>query len=99
MDEIVALDGAHASLAASEIPALRSSLSGGVILPGDADYETARRVWNGNVDRRPALIARCASAADVQRAVTFASTLGFCWSRCEAAGTARPATAPMTAAW
>jgi FAD/FMN-containing dehydrogenase len=77
MDEIVALDGAHASLAASEIPALRSILSGGVILPGDADYETARRVWNGNVDRRPALIARCTNTADVQRAVTFASTHGL----------------------
>src|SRR5206468_846644 len=35
-------------------------------------YETARRVWNGNVDRRPALIARSTGVADVQQAVNFA---------------------------
>jgi FAD/FMN-containing dehydrogenase len=38
----------------------------------DAGYDSARRVWNGNVDRRPALIARCTGVADVQCAVNFA---------------------------
>ncbi len=40
--------------------------------PGDPGYEEARRVWNGAIDRRPALIARCRDAADVVAAVRFA---------------------------
>src|SRR4029450_2218020 len=40
--------------------------------PGDAGYEGIRRVWNGMVDKRPALIVHCAGAADVIGAVTFA---------------------------
>ncbi len=77
MVEIVTLDGGRASLGASEIASLRNSLRGGLILAGDATYENARRVWNGNVDRRPAVIARCANTADVKRAVSFASSNGL----------------------
>jgi FAD binding domain/Berberine and berberine like len=77
MVDIITLDGAHASLGATEIAALRNNLRGGVVLSGDTAYEAARRVWNGNVDRRPALIARCASAADVQHAVSFAASRGL----------------------
>jgi FAD/FMN-containing dehydrogenase len=45
----------------------------GVLLrPGDEGYDHARRTWNGAIDRRPALIARCAGADDVQHAVRFA---------------------------
>jgi len=51
---------------------LKAGLRGEVILPDDEGYETARRVWNGLIDRRPALIARCAGAADVLDAVRFA---------------------------
>ncbi len=57
---------------ASTIEKFRESLTGGLILPGDADYDEARRVWNGMIDRRPAMIARCADAADVATAVDFA---------------------------
>ncbi len=40
--------------------------------PDHAGYENARHVWNGNIDRRPGLIAQCAGVADVQQAVAFA---------------------------
>lgn len=47
-------------------------LNGGLIGPGHADYEDARRIHNGMIDRRPALIARCASTSDVIQTVRFA---------------------------
>ena len=56
-----------------EISALRDVLHGQVLVAGDPEYDQARRVWNGTVDRRPALIVRCADVADVQHAVAFAS--------------------------
>jgi FAD/FMN-containing dehydrogenase len=77
MVEIVTLDGSRALLRTNEIGTLRNHLRGGVILPDDTDYADARRVWNGNVDRRPALIARCQDTADVQHAVGFASAHGL----------------------
>ena len=40
----------------------------------DAGYDDARKVWNGMIDKRPALIARCAGVADVMDAVNFART-------------------------
>jgi FAD/FMN-containing dehydrogenase len=51
---------------------LRDSLAGAVITPAAAEYDEARRPFNALVDRRPALIARCASAADVAVALDFA---------------------------
>ena len=54
------------------IEELRQALMGPVVAPGDADYERSRRVWNGVIDRHPALVARCASTADVVEAVRFA---------------------------
>ncbi|MGV3601730.1 MAG: FAD-binding protein, partial [Dyadobacter fermentans] len=45
---------------------------GRIITPGDADYETARKVHNGMVDKCPALIVRCADETDVQQAIRFA---------------------------
>ncbi len=51
---------------------LRESLTGEVVTPADAGYESARRVWNGAIDRRPAVVARCTSAADVAEAIRFA---------------------------
>jgi FAD/FMN-containing dehydrogenase len=57
---------------AARIQDLKRDLNGQVILPQDADYETARKVWNGMVDKRPALIVRCRHTSDVVRAVNFA---------------------------
>jgi FAD/FMN-containing dehydrogenase len=56
----------------SDIEALRARLRGSLITPGDGAYGVARRVWNGNIDRRPAAIVRCAGVADVIEAVNFA---------------------------
>jgi len=48
-------------------------MSGPVIGPVDPGYDEARRVWNADIDRRPAVIARCVSAADAAAAVTYAA--------------------------
>ncbi len=56
---------------------LRECLRGTILRPGDADYEGARRIWNGMIDRRPAAIARCTGAADVMAAVRFARERGL----------------------
>lgn len=57
--------------------ALKASLRGELIQAGDEGYETARKVYNGMIDKYPALIARCADAADVIAAVTFARENGL----------------------
>ncbi len=62
------------SLDEAAIQELRAGLRGTLLCPGDDDYETARRVWNGMIDRKPALIVRCAGVADVINAVNFART-------------------------
>ena len=59
------------------IQTLRASLRGEVLRPDDRGYDDARRVWNAMVDQRPALIARCAGAADVVAAVGFAREQGL----------------------
>lgn len=66
--------GREVLLTAAEIQDLRASLIGSLLLNADAGYEQARRIWNGAFDRYPALITRCAGAADVIRAVQFART-------------------------
>jgi FAD/FMN-containing dehydrogenase len=56
-----------------EIDDLARQISGGVLSAADEGYDEARKVWNGSVDRRPALIARCLTQGDVQAAVRFAA--------------------------
>ncbi len=55
---------------------LESSFAGEVVRPGDASYDERRAVWNGSIDRRPALIARCADLGDVIAAVKLARETG-----------------------
>ncbi|HEX2301155.1 MAG TPA: FAD-dependent oxidoreductase, partial [Pseudonocardiaceae bacterium] len=57
--------------------ALRSAMEGPVIAPGDAGYNTARSLWNGSHDRRPAVIACCTSPSDVAAAIGFAEASGL----------------------
>jgi FAD binding domain-containing protein/berberine-like enzyme len=71
------LEGSRTNLNDADIAGLRSNVRGELVVAGDARYDEARRVWNGNVDRRPALIVRCMGAADVQQAVNFARSLGL----------------------
>src|SRR6266496_5892235 len=65
----------HNSLAMlneDSITELKQSLRGGLIQTGDADYDEARKVYNGMIHKKPRLIARCADVADVIRSVNFA---------------------------
>ena len=61
----------------SNLEDLRAALTGRVVGPGDAEYDTARSVWNGEIDRRPAVVARCADPADVAATVRFARDAGL----------------------
>jgi FAD/FMN-containing dehydrogenase len=66
------LAGAETMLPGSAIETLAAGLRGDVLLAGSQDYDRARRVWNAAFDKKPALIARCTGASDVQQAVAFA---------------------------
>ncbi len=57
---------------AALIETFKTNFSGPVIQPGDAAYDTARRIWNASIDKYPGLIARCTGVSDVIQAVTFA---------------------------
>ncbi|WP_326563690.1 FAD-binding oxidoreductase [Micromonospora peucetia] len=62
---------------ADRVSRLRTEVTGQVITRDDADYERARRVFNGNVDRWPAVIVRAADAADVARVIGFGRETGL----------------------
>ena len=63
--------GQASSLDAATLADLRDGLQGRLILPRDPDYDAARAIWNGMIQRRPALIVRCGAADDVSHAVRF----------------------------
>ena len=69
----ISLSGAELELERAAIKELGESMTGPVLLSGHADYDSARTIWNGMHDKRPALIARCLNANDVSQAVTFAN--------------------------
>jgi FAD/FMN-containing dehydrogenase len=66
-----------ATIDADRVDAFSGSISGTVLRPGEDHYEAARRVHNGLIDRRPALIARCRGVADVSAAVGLARETGL----------------------
>jgi hypothetical protein len=57
---------------AATVQGFKASLRGPLLHPSDAGYDDSRKVWNGMIDRHPAVIVRCAGAADVITAVNFA---------------------------
>jgi FAD/FMN-containing dehydrogenase len=67
-------DAAMTTLIAGKLDTgeLAQQLRGTLVRPGDDDYDAARSVWNGMIDRRPALVVRCAGAADVIAGLRFA---------------------------
>src|SRR5437879_9493987 len=71
---VVTTDGGDAILEEAAVEDFAAGLRGPLLRPGEAGYDEARRVWNGMIDRRPALIARSAGVADVIAAVRFART-------------------------
>lgn len=68
---------AEPTLQASDIARLRQTIGGDLVLPDDPDYDQARRVWNGMVDKRPAAIVYCAGSDDVVTAISFARSRKF----------------------
>ena len=70
--QVVRTNGDQTVLAEGTIEEFRSSLQGAVLCPGDDGYEDARKIWNGMIDRRPAIIALCTGVADLVSCVNFA---------------------------
>ena len=71
------IETAAGTIGSADLDAFRPAIRGGVIAPADEGYEAARRLWNGVIERRPALFARCSGSADVIAAVRFARERGL----------------------
>ncbi len=69
---VATINGSDRVLTETAIERLIAKLRGPLLRSGDSGYDETRRVWNGMIDKRPALIARCTGTADVIAAVTFA---------------------------
>ncbi len=65
------------NLQAGKIEELKGGFQGEILLPSDGAYESARKIWNAMIDKRPAVIARCATTSDVVRGVNFARDNGL----------------------
>ena len=71
------LSGDYAFISEAAVEDFRSSLHGVTLRTGDEGYDSARRIWNAMIDKRPALIARCSGTADVINSVNFARENGL----------------------
>lgn len=74
---IATLDKKTTAVPDKDVRTLQGALDGQLLHPGEAGYDEARTVWNAMIDRRPALIARCANADDVRQVVKFAGARGL----------------------
>jgi len=72
MPALALINRAGDAIADEPIAQFRAGCRGAIIGPSDAGYDTARRIWNASVDKRPGLIVRCTGLADVIAAVNFA---------------------------
>ena len=72
--QVVTTDGNQTNLGEGVVEEFQNSLRGRLIRPADEGYDEVRQVWNGMIDRRPALIVRCAGVSDVINSVNFART-------------------------
>jgi hypothetical protein len=72
-----ALDGTVVVPGERTVAALKRELRGELVVPGSLSYERHRRVWNGSIDRRPAVIAQCLGSADVSAMLRFARDYGL----------------------
>src|SRR5918995_5555913 len=70
---IIMIATSSPTLSAEAIQELAGMFQGELIQPGDQTYDEARKVWNGMIDRRPALVARCRGVADVVACIRFAA--------------------------
>jgi FAD/FMN-containing dehydrogenase len=70
---VVTTQGTRVALQDDQLAALKSTFGDRLLTPGSRGYDEARTIWNAMIDRRPALIARCATTADVQQAVRVAA--------------------------
>src|SRR5262249_41815311 len=74
---ITTTQGTDTVLTDTAVEAFRTGVRGELLRPVDPGYETARKVWNGMIDKRPALIVRCTGVGDAIAAVQFARTHGL----------------------
>jgi FAD/FMN-containing dehydrogenase len=66
------INGAMTNVDSASLEELKKSIKGKLIQAGNGNYEQARQIWNGMIDRKPALIVQCEGAEDVKNAVAFA---------------------------
>jgi FAD/FMN-containing dehydrogenase len=76
MTEITTLDGNRIDLEDAALQAFRAALRGPLLTPEDGGFDDARGIFNGMIDKRPALIACCSGVADVIECVRFAAQHG-----------------------
>ena len=70
---IVTTHGQRVTLPDQQLAELKASFGDRLVTPGSRGYDEARTIWNGMIHRRPALIARCETAAEVQQTVRVAA--------------------------
>ena len=71
--EFVTTQGERNAIPTDAVEEFQGGFRGRLIAPDDNGFESARKIWNGTIDRRPGLIAECTGPADVVAAVNFAS--------------------------